>query len=94
MAGPRDWSPRGMKKYTIVGLWSDNSQPWVEFAEGTSPERAVRSALEDLRLDHDWDEETLKNLFIVEILPGHHRGLLENDKTFSAYTILTGKSGE
>jgi len=94
MPGPREWSPRGVRKYTIIGLWADNSQPWLEFTEGTSPERALRDALQDLRQEHDWDEETLKDLFIVEIVEGHRRGLLENSRSISAYTALTGKRAD
>lgn len=94
MPGPREWSPRGFKKYTIIGIWAGGSYPWVEFSEGTSPGRAVRAALEELRHDNEWDDETLKDLFVVEILPGHHQGLLKNERALSAYKILTGKSGE
>ena len=94
MPGPREWSPRGFKKYTIIGLWADNSLPWVEFAEGTSAADAVRHALTGAKSENNWDDEVMKNLFIVEVVEGHHQGLLWNEATISGFEFLTGQSGE
>jgi len=92
MAGPREWSPRGIKKYTIIGLWADDSQPYILHAEGPSPSLALRAALNEVMHENDWTEEKLENLFIVEIVAGYRYGLLNNNKTISAFKFLKYES--
>lgn len=92
MPGPREWSPRGkLKKYTVVAYWEEEGDPWLEFGEGYTPEEGLKNALKLAMEAHDWDLEFMKGLTIVEVVGGHHPGLLGNPVIFSGYEALTGK---
>ena len=61
-------------KYTVIGYYEDNSQPFVAHVIAATPQiachKAVRSIHKDIRY----------TLRIVDVFSGHHRGVLGNDK--------------
>jgi hypothetical protein len=59
-------------KYTVVGFYHDNSQPFVDWVEGVfEPIDAANLAI-GRRREHD--------PAVVEVLEGHHKGLLKNEE--------------
>ena len=72
------------KRYTIIGLWWDAGEPWVEFGEGETAAAALESTLRDSMERNAWDAEMMKDLVIVEVVDGHHAGMLGNREVFSS----------
>lgn len=64
-----------MKKYTVIGYYADNDQPFVDWVSAKDPSAAAAKAL---RLK---DENYAPR--IVEVLKGHHKGVLGNSKTLN-----------
>lgn len=76
-----------MKPYTVIGIWTDQSQPWMEFTMADTPEEAVYVALVLTAYarfgDSDMEpqemiEDTAADVDIVEVIEGHHPGVLGN----------------
>ena len=59
----------GLEHWTVVGYYTDNRQPWVEFALGNTPQEAVADAISKV-------QESADNLVIVEVFKGNHQGQL------------------
>jgi hypothetical protein len=78
-----------MKKYTVLGYWDEAGDPWLEFGEGYTPEQGMIDAIESAMREHDWDLDFMKGLTILEVVEGHHPGLLGNSLLFTAYEALT-----
>lgn len=92
MAGPREWSPRGrIKKYTVIGYWEEQGDPWLEFGQGFTPQEGMKDALESAMAANLWDLEFMKGLTILEVVEGHRPGLLGSQELFTGYEALTGK---
>jgi hypothetical protein len=60
----------GNKKYTVIGYYLDNNQPFMDWVEARDPKSAVRKARK-FRSDHA--------LGIVEVIKGNHKGCLSNE---------------
>ena len=61
----------GKMKYTVVGYWRDNNQPWVEWAEAETPKEAAQKAVSGA--------ESSDDLVVVDVFEGHHMGKLKNE---------------
>jgi len=71
-----------VKKYTVVGFYADNQQPWISFVEAVSPKVAARKGIRQL-YDNGSCGAALEDIFVVEVLAGHNQGLLGNQKVSS-----------
>jgi hypothetical protein len=54
------------KKWTVVGFYEDNMQPYVEHVSATAPDEAVSKLTESVR--------------VVEVFEGSHKGRLGNNE--------------
>jgi len=86
---PRDWSPRRMK-YTVIGYWADENQPWIEWGRGFSPHDGMVDALKHAMEENQWDEDYMMDLFVIEVIEGHHSGVLGNRHTVGGKDALSG----
>jgi hypothetical protein len=75
-----------VKKYTVVGFYADNQQPWITFVEAASPKIAARKGIRQL-YDNGSCGAALEDIFVVEVLAGHNQGLLGNQKVSSLDTL-------
>ena len=66
-----------IKKYTVVGYYDDNYQPYVGWHEATSPEEAAKAAAKVT------DDEGLYPLQVVEVFEGELVGKLDNETVWS-----------
>lgn len=71
------------KKYTVIGFYDDNKQPFIEHRTapdpGTAAQRVAQAAAQS-----KWDRS---NMIIVEVIAGHHKGILGNDEILAAGDI-------
>lgn len=76
-------------KYTVIGFWSDNHQPWIHFGVGPDPVTGAANAIDEfLRSQDEYEPGYLDNLMIVEVIQGHHKGTFPSDKAISAKSLL------
>jgi len=61
-----------MKTYTVVGFWSDNMQPWVDFTKASNAQEAAAQVVAEL------GEGNTDNLIVVEAFPGRQKAELCN----------------
>lgn len=59
-------------KFTIVGYWADNDQPWVEHAEGKNAQEAAARAVAEA--------DNADDLIVVEAFKGSIKAQLCNVK--------------
>jgi hypothetical protein len=64
------------KPYTVIGLYADNQQPWMEHVSATTPKKA---ALKGIKVMVDKNEAEKDDLFVVDVIEGHHMGTLNNN---------------
>ncbi len=69
-----------MSDYTVVGFWTDNSQPLVEWVEADDVTEAIEAAA---KMARERDESSAA-ITIVEVFGGHHRGLSTDNQTQEA----------
>lgn len=86
-----------MKPYTVIGIWADQSQPWMEFTMADNPREAVYVALVLTAYarfgDSDMDpkemiEDTAADMSIVEVIEGHHPGILTNSDVLPGNDVI------
>ena len=78
---------RKLNPYTVVGYYEDNNQIWVEHANGRDYSDAVVKAVKKLERTNDqknFSESFRKNVCIVEVFSGLHKGLTEGESVSSA----------
>jgi hypothetical protein len=71
-----------MKKFTVIGLYADNQQPWMSFVEAGHPKAAAKKGITQL-YDNGSCGAELEDIFVVEVIAGHNQGLLGNQKVSS-----------
>ena len=73
-----------MKPYTVVGMYSDNRQVWVQHVEATNASEAATIAVCETISINEWDEdgpeEFAEELEVIEVFEGHHQGVLEDEQ--------------
>ena len=79
-----------MKKYTVVGMYADNQQPWVQHVKADDPQAAAAEGCRSLMTDPEVvaDED---NLFVVEVFEGHHMGCLGNEAVESYQDLASNR---
>lgn len=65
-----------MNKYTVIGFYRDNEQPFIQHVTAKDPKAAAVVAVCSLSLEEDYDGD----LNVVEVLEGHHMGVLANEQ--------------
>jgi hypothetical protein len=71
-----------MKKYTVIGFYADNQQPWMSFVEASSPKAAAKKGIKTV-YDNGESGAELQDMFVIEVLAGQQYGLLGNQKVSS-----------
>jgi len=69
------------KPYTVIGLYCDNQQPWMEYAMAKTPRRAAIVAIK--KLENGPDKCDTDNLVVIEVIEGKVKGVLGNDEPLS-----------
>lgn len=65
------------KSYTVVGMYTDIDQPWMEHVKTASdPKAAAIKAINQLNKKDMIDPDYI---FVVEVIEGRHTGCLNND---------------
>lgn len=59
-------------KYTVIGYYEDNNEPFVDWITAKNPISATRRVLK--KRDPG---------IVVEVFAGHRKGILENEKTLN-----------
>jgi hypothetical protein len=73
--------PAKNKVYTVIGLYCDNSQPWMVYVTAKSAVTAAIAAVK--KLENGPDKCDTDNLVVVEVFFGKVHGILGNDSTLS-----------
>jgi hypothetical protein len=63
-----------MMKYTVIGIYSDNQQPWGNIVEAENPLKAAIKAIKDLYDDGKCGGE-LEDMFVVDVIEGEHQSV-------------------
>lgn len=82
-----------LKKYTVIGYWEEQGDPWLEFGMGYTPEEGMKDALKSAMENNGWDIDFMQGLKILEVVAGHVPGLLLNQELFTGYDALQGPKG-
>jgi hypothetical protein len=63
-------------KYTVVGYYADNLQPWVQHVSSTDPHQAAATAVKKLETETG---PHAQSPYVVEVFEGRLYGCLGND---------------
>ena len=66
----------GKCKFTVIGIYMDNMQPFTEHAVGESATEAAKAAVRHL-CEQNGAEPVECDIEIVDVLPGHHFSALD-----------------
>lgn len=80
-----------LKKYTVIGYWKEQGDPWLEFGQGQTPVEGMMDALTGAMEANGWDLDFMNGLTILEVVEGHRAGLLGNQHLFTGHEALTGE---
>lgn len=81
-------------KYTVIGKYIDNDQSWMQHVEAETPEGATVVGVAKIITLNGWDMRDVhplnyaEEVEVVEVIEGHHTGLLDNEHTHWGRTIL------
>jgi predicted metallopeptidase len=87
-----------MKKkidYTVIGIFGDNQQPWMEHVKALTPKAAALAGIKKIDKRNDGGVE-VEDLFVIEVIRGHVKGCLCNEKVVNKNSLseAEGKSVE
>ena len=69
------------KPYTVVGIYADNQQPWMEHVMANNPKAAAIKGINQLSKSDDQPDPD--DLYVVEVIEGKVKGVLCNDEPLS-----------
>jgi hypothetical protein len=72
-------------KFTVIGFYRDNNQPWMEHIIAPDPQCAAGKALVKL---------SSGDPVVVEAIAGHHKGTLCNETLMALQKGVLGEVGE
>lgn len=72
------------KKYTAIGFWEEQKEPWVQAGVGLNVFEGLESALRTAMRVNGWGPEVLEKLVIVAVVEGHVQEVLGYGKLFKA----------
>lgn len=78
-----------MNPYTVIGFYRDNDQPFIQHVMAKDPKAAAVVAVCSASLEDD-EVKDWNPLNVVEVLEGHHQGVLANEQIIEE-TELFGK---
>jgi len=61
-------------KYTVIGIYADNQQPWSHSVEEINPTRAAIKAITEL-YDEGRGGGQLEDMFVVDVIEGEHKSV-------------------
>ena len=76
-----------MKKWTVIGYYIDNDQPWMVFVEAETPVAAAIAAIAKQKTQSD-------QAAVVEVLEGHQDGHLCNETVAFAPELMVLREEE
>lgn len=84
---------KAIKKYTVIGIYEDNHQPWATFVKAKSPIEAASFGVEDMiKLNEPVDQEDRRyiagNLLVVSVIEGHHVDRLGSEEMVPGHTLV------
>jgi hypothetical protein len=69
--------------YTVIGFYKDNNQPWMDHTKADSPQAAARASIQKMFKSNDGGVP-LEDIIVVEVIEGHVKGCLCNEKIVNA----------
>ena len=70
-------------RYTVIGIYGDNQQPWMTFVEeASSPKDAARKGIHNVH-GEGVENVPLSEILVVEVFEGYIPGVLGNDSILS-----------
>jgi len=76
-----------LQDYTVVGYYDDNGNIWVEHVTGHDTNEAVVKAVKKLEKSNgqeEFSDSFRKNVNIVEVFCGTHKGQTDNESVSAA----------
>ena len=67
------------RDYTVIGIYADSQQPWIEWVEASSPEDAVEKGIQKI-YDEGKNGPELQDILALEVFAGKFGGLLNLQK--------------
>ena len=67
------------KNYTVVGIYGDNQQPWMEHVKAETPKAAALGGIKKIDKRNDGAVE-IEDIFVVDVIEGTVKGCLCNEK--------------
>ena len=65
--------------HTVIGIFGDNQQPWMEHVKAETPQDAARAGIK--KIDKRNDEAVgIADIFVVDVIKGKVKGCLCNEK--------------
>ena len=58
-------------RYTVVGFYADNQQPWAATVDASSPQKAAAEVVREMMCTNEWD--TADDIHVIEVLEGDCR---------------------
>ena len=83
------YSPEAVGKFTVIGIYMDNMQPFTEHAVGQSATEAAKAAVRHLCEQNGAEPEEC-DIEIVDVLPGHHDSALD-DAVYDPQALLDAR---
>jgi hypothetical protein len=81
-----------MPSYTVIGIYADNQQPWIQHVQATTPTHAALKGIKDL--SNSDDKPDVNNIYVVEVIEGTHQGTLCNDSPLDISTLQRMLEGQ
>lgn len=75
--------PKRLEEYSVIGFYADNHQVWIQHVDAVDPQQAAWKACIGLLQINEWAEDRLSDLLVVDVIKGHHQGVLGNQYTLS-----------
>ena len=69
-----------LEDYSVVGIYADNQQPWINWVRATTPKEAALKGIKKTCKNGDVEET---NILVVDVLKGKVKGYLCNDTVVS-----------
>jgi hypothetical protein len=77
-------------KFTVIGFHGDNHQPWMAQVDDATDQRDA--ALQGIQKIFEASEASveIEDLFVVEVIKGHHKGGLGNEACLTRSDLEAG----
>ena len=76
-------------RFTVVGFYTDNHQPWIELVEAKDPQEAAKNAVHSLAALNDMDPASIS---VIDVFEGKHSGVLNNETVLNGNDLMKSAS--